>query len=699
MARAQRFPLEPLASAAALALACLAAQAQTAAPVQQVVVTGRTATLTPSLAGFGNLPLAQAPLAAATLSEEALRDQGTRSLAELTRIDASLSDAYNAEGYWSFLSVRGFTLDNRFNYRRDGLPINAETALALDNKERLEVLKGTSGIQAGTSAPGGLVNLVVKRPETRVRSARLEARQGGGSTAAVDLSERFGNESQFGLRVNAAYEHLDPLLRNARGQRHLAALAADARFRSTLLEVEFESSRQQQPSAPGFSLLGTTVPDARTVDPRTNLNNQAWTQPVLLAGNTASLRVTQTLSSEWRARLHAMTQRLRSDDRIAFPFGCSAAGNFDRYCSDGSFDFYDFRSDGEKRRSDALDLGVEGRIAAGGLTHHVGAGLLATRHEATLPPQAFNFAGTGHIDADVAAPEAPLPLVDMPGRNERSTELYLRDRVELAPRWSLWVGLRHSRLRREAAQGFTTPWLALTWQAQPHTLLYANWGQGVESEAAPNLPLYGNAGRALPALKSRQLEAGLKHARNGTSVALAAFAITRPHTGDAGACDGSDGSCTRAIDGEAVHRGIEAQAGTQVGAWHWQASALALHARRRGAADAALNGLAPVNVPARSLRVHAAYALAASTELQATLSHEGARAALPDHSASIPAWTRLDVGLKLLQRIQGSQLTWRLGIDNVADTRAWKEAPYQFGHAYLFPLQPRALRLSLQAEL
>ena len=46
------------------------------------------------------------------------------------------------------------------------------------------------------------------------------------------------------------------------------------------------------------------------------------------------------------------------------------------------------------------------------------------------------------------------------------------------------------------------------------------------------------AGRALPALKSRQLEAGLKHARNGTSVALAAFAITRPHTGDAGACDG-----------------------------------------------------------------------------------------------------------------------------------------------------------------
>ncbi len=667
--------------------------------MQQVVVTGRTATLAPSLAGFGNVPLAQTPLAATTLTEAALRDQGTRSLADLTRLDASLSDAYNTEGYWSYLSVRGFTLDNRFNYRRDGLPINAETALALDNKERLEVLKGTSGIQAGTSAPGGLVNLVVKRPEGRLRSARIEARQGGGSAAAVDLSERFGNASQFGVRFNAAYEHLDPLVRNARGYRHLAALAADARFGHTLVEVEFESSRQQQPSVPGFSLLGNAVPDANTIDPRTNLNNQAWSQPVVLQGSTASLRVTHTLSTNWRARLHAMTQRLSSDDRIAFPFGCSAEGNFDRYCSDGSFDFYDFRSDGEKRRSDALDVGIEGRLAAGGVTHHLSAGVLATRHVATLPPQAFNYAGTGHIDGTVASPEAPLPLFDMPGRNERSTELYVRDRIELAPRWSLWAGLRHTSLRREAAQSFTTPWLALTWQVQPHTLLYANWGQGVESEAAPNLPLYSNAGRALPALKSRQLEAGLKHARNGLNYSLAAFAITRPHAGDFGACDGSDGSCTRAIDGEAVHRGVEAQIGTQVGAWSWQASALALQARRRGAADAALNGLAPVNVPARSLRLHAAYELAAGAELQATLSHEGGRAALPDHSASIPGWTRLDVGLKLQQRVQGALLTWRAGIDNVADTRAWKEAPYQFGHSYLFPLQPRTLRVSLQAEL
>ena len=698
MARPTRFHHHRTALATLLALIACAAQAQ---ETQRITISGRAEPPAPGVAGFGDgLPLAQTPLAATAVSETTLRDNGLRSLAELTRLDASLSDAYNAEGYWSFLSVRGFTLDNRYNYRRDGLPINAETAIALGNKEGLEVQKGVTGIQAGTSAPGGLVNFVVKRPERAVRGASIEARQDGGSALAVDIGERFGNGEVFGLRVNAAYEDLRPQTRNADGHRSLAAVAADARLPSgTLVELEAESSRQQQPSVPGFSLLGDTVPDAKATDPRTNLNNQPWSQPVVLNGSTASLRITQTLAPDWRTRLHAMTQRLTSDDRIAFPFGCSAEGRFDRYCGDGSVDLYDYRSDGEKRRSDALDVGVEGRVAVAGTTHHVSSGLLATHFEARLPPQAFNFAGTGRVDGSVVVPAAPLPLADVASSNERSTEWYLRDRVELAPRWSLWGGLRYTSLRREVEQSFTTPWLALAWQAEPQTLLYANWGKGVESEAAPNLPMYTNAARALPALQSRQFEAGLKHAREGIEFSLAAFAITRPQSGDIGACDGSDGSCTRAIDGNAVHRGIESQLDTQAGAWRWQASVLLLHARREGSANAALNGLPPPNVPATSLRLQAGYELGAGAELQATLSHEASRSVLPDDSAHIPAWTRLDIGAKLQQQLAGTTLTWRAGIDNLIDTRAWKEAPYQFGHAYLFPMAPRTLRLSLQARL
>jgi iron complex outermembrane receptor protein len=52
-----------------------------------------------------------------------------------------------------------------------------------------------------------------------------------------------------------------------------------------------------------------------------------------------------------------------------------------------------------------------------------------------------------------------------------------------------------------------------------------------------------------------------------------------------------------------------------------------------------------------------------------------------------------------VQALGGTTLTWRAGVENVADRRAWKEAPLQFGHVWLYPLAPRTFRVSLQADL
>jgi iron complex outermembrane receptor protein len=45
------------------------------------------------------------------------------------------------------------------------------------------------------------------------------------------------------------------------------------------------------------------------------------------------------------------------------------------------------------------------------------------------------------------------------------------------------------------------------------------------------------------------------------------------------------------------------------------------------------------------------------------------------------------------------QTTWVLGIDNVTNRRYWRESPYQFSHAYLYPGAPRTFRLSLTVAL
>jgi len=182
MATNRFFILSPLA-AACLAATSVCAQTATLAPVTISAPSSPPV----GVAGFGDIPLARSPFQASVHDSEALADMGATSFGALTSLDASASDAYNAQGYWQHLSVRGFTLDNRFNYRRDGLPINAQTVIGLENKEAVELLKGTSGIQAGTSAPGGLVNLVVKRPEGRVRAASIGLRSSQTFGAAVDL--------------------------------------------------------------------------------------------------------------------------------------------------------------------------------------------------------------------------------------------------------------------------------------------------------------------------------------------------------------------------------------------------------------------------------------------------------------------------------------------------------------------------------
>ncbi|MBI5256811.1 MAG: TonB-dependent siderophore receptor [Burkholderiales bacterium] len=707
MAFRSTFSLTTLALAATLASTSAAAQQA----AQTVTVTGRSAGAVLGLAGFGDAPLARLPLSATVLGTQQLGDAGITSLADISRLDASLNDAYNAPGYWSMLSARGYTLDNRFNYRRDGLPINAETAIALGNKGSIEVLKGTSGLQAGTSAPGGLVNLVVKRPTGSVRSGSLRWAEPGTVEAAIDLGGRAGAEGAFGWRLNATAAHLNPQIDALKGRHHLVALATDWRLApGSLLEGEIEVSRQRQPSMPGYSVLGSRLPDARRTDPELNLNNQPWSQPVVLDGRTTSLRYTQDLGRDARLTVHGMTQRLRSDDRIAFPYGCSAEEAYDRYCSDGSFDLYDFRSEGERRRSDALDLALAWRGQLAGMTHRLGTGVLFTRYAARFNRQAYNWVGIGSIDGRSITPADPSLTDENTQRDERSTEWRLQDNIALTEHTGLWAGVRVTRLHRESvrtdgsratrySQNFSTPWLALSHQLTPRDMVYASWGQGVESEVAPNRARYTNAGQALPAMKSRQTELGYKRRNGELDLGLTLFDIQRPQWSDVGSCSAT-GSCTRKLDGQAHHRGLEAEADWRTGAWNLRASAMLLQARREGASDTTLNGLRPTNVPRRNVKAQVAYNLAAvpGLALLAYLTHEGPRSVLPDNSLTIGGWTRTDLGLRYAMRAAGHNLTWRAGIDNLTDHRAWKEAPYQFGHAYLYPLAGRQLHASLNIE-
>ena len=223
----------------------------------------------------------------------------------------------------------------------------------------------------------------------------------------------------------------------------------------------------------------------------------------------------------------------------------------------------------------------------------------------------------------------------------------------------------------------------------------------MESDVVPGRSRYTNAGQALPVKPSEQVEVGLKAAAaDGSRWSLALFDIRRPLFTDFGACDSTPGSCTRAADGSARHVGLEAEGQHRTGPLTLAASLQALRARRQGAADPALNGLPPPNVPAASLKAEARWAVASVPGLVSILglSADSSRSATLDDSLRIGGSARWDAALSWRQAAPAAELTWRAGVDNLLDRRAWRESPVQFGHSYLYPLAPRTFRVSVQVS-
>ena len=697
-----------IAAAAALCISSTTAWSQAG---NEVVITSPAPQ---QVSGFGDVPLSKAPFSGISVDAQTLRDIGATRISDALRLDASVTDSYNSPAYWDMLSVRGYTLDNRYNFRREGLPISAETMIPMDNKERIELLKGTSGIQAGTSAPGGLANYVVKRApsgnDETIRAVTASYGNGKSSSIALDLGARFGENKDFGYRFNAAYEDLNPYIQNTQGHRKLMALAMDWRITpDSKLEWEFESSERQQIGVNGYSLLGNALPPV--VNGTRNLTWQSWAVPGVFNANTGSIRFKQNLANGWLWTTTYGAQRLKTDDRLAYASGCTAESAWDRYCSDGSFDLYDWRSNNERRKVDALQSEAAGQATLAGLKHDLAVSVMRYRMVLETQPYAYNWAGTGSVFTPFTSTADPSAVYANTNRSEYTTELSLKDRVTIDARNTLWLGLRHTRLDRSSVNtdgssfvrvtpSFTTPWLAMTHALTTTTLAYGSYGEGVEIDAAPNLPRYSNAGQPLAAMRSKQLELGLKNQAGPVRWQLAWFDITRPQSGDSGSCS-ADNSCLRQIDGQTHNRGLELGGAYSQGPWLLHASSTWIHSERQNAViDTSVNGQRALNVPNVVVRALAQYRWTDVPGLRTTLrlNHEGARRVLEDGSINLPAWTTLDLAAHYDTRIQGVRTEWTLAVDNLTDQHYWRESPKQFGHYYLYPGAPRTGRITVRTS-
>ena len=701
----------------ALAL-CLAATSTAWAEQNPTEIT-ITAEPAAQVSGFEGMPLQALPLSVTTIGSATLRDIGAQRITDAMRLDASVTDSYNLPAYWDKLSIRGYALDNRYNYRRDGLPISAETIISMDNKQGIEILKGTSGIQSNSSTPGGLVNYLVKRApnnaDKTIRDVTLSYGPGDNRLVAADLGGRFGQEAQFGYRFNVAHEDLNPYIRDTKGQRDLVALAMDWRINSrTRLAWELEQSHHEQIGVNFYSLLGAgTNALPAPVDGTRNITRQATSQPGVFDGLTGSVGLTHQLDNGWSWRTQYGIQRLRADDRLIYASGCPNATT-DRFCANGDFQIHDYRSDNERRNSEVIQTDLRGQVQLGGLEHNMKLSLMRHRQINQMPyTYTDNLLGVTNINGGFTASPINNNYLQTNG-SDYDTEVALNDRIRLTEKIDAWLGLRHTQLNRQTnktdgtqsvsdIRSVSTPWLALSQQLTAHQQVYISYGQGLEAEVTPNTINYTNAGQPLPALRSTQREVGIKSQDRQHSWQATWFDITRPATTDAGTCNNQvPGSCTRQVDGQSQHRGLELSAQTSQSPWNLGGSAMWLDARRENSSvQSNLNGQRPINVPQYILRGLAEYKFSSVGGLRSgvRVSREGERNVTENGDIKLPAWTTVDATTHYDTKLNSVASTWTLAINNLADKHYWRESPKQYGQYFLYPGAPRTVRATVQFHL
>ncbi|MDB5918004.1 MAG: TonB-dependent receptor [Massilia sp.] len=692
-----------------------AASAQT---MPEVVITGAKSQAgeRASIGGFVEAPLLQTPASITVIDRQQMQDFSIRNSSDAMKFDASVSDAYNAVGYAENFSIRGFNLDNTSSYRKDGIAIPGDTQIPLENKERIEVLKGLAGLQAGVATPGGIVNYVTKRPtSTDLRSATVEVRERGTLYGSVDLGGRFADK-RFGYRLGAAAEKLRSYVKGADGERQFVSGAFDWQITpDALLQLDVDYQHKSQLTAPGYQLIrGVALPTG--ISQTMLLNDQPWAKPVDTTSTNAGLRFEYRFNDAWNATVSMNKHWFKRDDYTAFPYGCSNEGDgfYPGYCSNGDYDVYDYRSLGEKKSPFGAQAMLHGKFATGAIGHQLTLGTSLFTRSDEAGKYVYDYVGTSNIYHNMLVPPSSKqtgPVFERRSENERA--LFAQDIVTLSPQVKLHTGLRYVQVKRDeyirdkATEGvanaprfyahsdesFVLPSLALVVSLNPDWNVYGALTHGLEHGGIAPIQTT-NQNTALAPSRSKQFEVGVKGAiGNDVTVAAALFQIRKGH-------EFTNAANTFVRAGDETHRGLELSAEGKINTGlRYGVSLLALHTEQQGTGQPDFDGKRVTDVPNFRSSAWVEYAVpqVAGLKVNAAWQYSGEKAFDLANTVNVPGYHLFDVGASYATRLAGAATTLRFGVNNVFDKFYWRDVTPALG-GYLLTGAPRTFRASAQFD-
>ncbi|WP_073525542.1 TonB-dependent receptor [Pseudomonas fluorescens] len=647
---------------------------------------------------LGNKDVMDTPFSVTSYTAKTLADLQTVTVADALERDPSVRSTGQTGGIVDSFFVRGFAIGegNLGELAYDGVYGVAPNYRAFtEYAERVEVLKGPGALMYGispNSGVGGVINIVPKRPLdqdlTRFTGSYASDTQVGGH---LDISRRFGEENQFGVRFNGSLQGGDTAVDDQHRDVGVGAIALDYRGERLRLNLDYISQKESFEGASRPFTIAPNVQVPSAPNGRTSLPQKwGWSdtkeQSALLGGE-------YDLSDSLTVFAHAGGGRSdvkRLSDQV--PRILNDAGDTSNIPG-----YYKFNVD----RSTA-DVGLRAQFATGPVTHTTT--LMATRYQDELSRGINN--GT-EIRSNIYHP------VDTPKQNLRAPKVLRISESELSgvaltdtlgfldERIQLTLGVRRQDIesRNYNAAGSvssrykdaaTTPLVGVVVKPWDDVSLYYNYVEGLsKGDIAPGTA--SNAGETFAPYESKQHELGVKYEHGTFMTTLALFQIEKP-SGELGA------NGVYSVQAEQRNRGVELSVYGEVApGTRLMGGVTFLDGELTESATAANRGNKPVGVPDIQANLWAEYDTPWLEDFTLTggAIYTDSQYVNQANTQELDAWTRIDAGVRYATKIEGRPTTLRATVQNVFDREYWSGVA---SYGAFSPGYPRTLQVSATVD-
>ena len=608
------------------------------------------------------------PLTNQAITREVIDAQGSTSMYGALRNTAGVSHSQIGNATYDNIAIRGLLVDNQRNYRLNGsLPIVNLIDIPLENKERVEVLKGAASLYYGLVPPSGIVNLVTKRPTAQpITSISTSINDHGAVGAHLDLSRRYGDNNDKGIRINVAAGTQEVGVSSFEGNRSLFSLAHDWRISSdaTLkLDVEHYRKNVSEPATVVFN-AAQGVPDP--VDNR--LNHAGEWQRYNAEATNILLRSDINLSNAWALTLeagHAETTRDRNFSDLTINDLASGASTLRVFYQ------RDQRFANTNARAELV-----GALQTGAVSHELTFGLTsnARRFRGDSAPTVGGIA-QNYYTPRVIDPIAPGPWTPAARSRVNDRGLYVFDRLRLGEQWQVLAGVRRGNYSSQSGTGpqfkydETSPNLSVIYKPSAAMSIYGSYLESLDEGGTARFGR-ANVGEVLPPAVNKQRELGIKtRLAGGIQAQAALFDISRPLVT-------VDGSNRDVLGGESTYRGLEVSVGGEISRqWSLLASAVFLDAEITSVStfNAAELGKTPENTAKGTLSLFAEYRVPSvpGWSLNGGVYFVGKRAVNNLNQGYVPAYTTLSLGTRYATKWGNTPVTLQANLDNATDRDYW----------------------------